>query len=73
MTRSQQRGWRRPPPDLRFWLMITVIIALVVRDQPGLAFLAVVSILVGLLFAWLMGSARKNDAPISIIERKAPR
>jgi DNA-directed RNA polymerase subunit RPC12/RpoP len=68
------RDWRRrPPPDPRLWVLVALLVFLVFRDQPGLALFVVVSILVGVVFAWLMSRARRNDAPISIIERKAPR
>ncbi len=80
--RSKRKSWsalgpqdwrRRPPPDLRLWVYAILLVVLVARDQPGLALLAVVSILVGLLFAWLMSRARRNNAPISIIDRQARR
>ncbi|HXN49426.1 MAG TPA: MJ0042-type zinc finger domain-containing protein [Bryobacteraceae bacterium] len=70
------RDWLHRPISAQkvdLWLGLALVVLALVINQPVVALFAAASILIGVLFAWLIGRARRNDAPISIIERKAPR
>ena len=49
------------------------MIAATLWFEPLVALVMALAILLGVLFAWLMSRARRNDAPISIIDRRAQR
>ena len=64
---------KRPPGVTVDLIEVAIIVAATLWFEPLVALVIALAILLGVLFAWLMHRARRNDAPISIIERKAPR
>ncbi len=64
---------KRPAGAIGELIEVAIIIAATLTFEPVAALILTLTILVGVLFAWLMSRARGNDAPISIIDRKATR
>ena len=64
---------KRPPGIIGDLIEVAIVIAATLWFEPWVALGIGLSILLGLFFAWLMSRARRNDSPISIIDRKAPR
>ena len=70
------RDWLHRPIESQkvdLWVSLALVVLAVVVNQPLVALVIAVAILVGLVFAWLISRARRNDAPTSIIERKSTR
>ena len=68
------RDWLHRPINPRkydLWIYGAMVLGAVFWEQPVLALFALISILVGLLFAWLIGRARWGDGPVSIVGRKS--
>ena len=64
---------KTPPGIILDLIEVAIVIAATLWFEPLVALVIGLAILLGMLFAWLMGRARRSDSPISIIERKAPR
>jgi hypothetical protein len=76
--RGQRCGARSVTKDvddlskLRFASLVAALVAVAAYSEPAVAILAVLAIVVGAGLAWLMRAARKDDEPLSIIDRSRP-
>jgi len=66
-------GDKRPAGVILDLIEVAIVIAATLWYEPWAALVLALTILLGLLFAWLMSRARRKDAPISIIDRQVPR
>jgi len=64
---------KTPPGIIGDLIEVAIVIAAALWYEPWAALVLALTILLGVLFAWLMSRARRNGGRISIIDRQAPR
>jgi uncharacterized C2H2 Zn-finger protein len=71
-----RRDWLHRPIDPKkvdFWIGLAAVVLAVVVNEPQVALALVLTILLGVLCAYLIRVARKRETSISIIDRRTPR